>query len=393
MIRRVFPLTAASAVFFGCAPAGDSSQTAVVRDSAGVMVAENPADAAGDEWTVPSPPVLEIGRSEGDGADSDLFGAIAHAVRLSNGHIAVADRHAQEVRVFDDAGDHVLTFGRLGEGPGEFTTLWSIAELASDTIAAVDPSGGRVSLFSPAGVFGRSFPIPRLPGASAPNVIGWLTDGTLLIAALTRSPSRDTRDQSTHVLYAVDRRGEILGTLGEFPGSPLGRNGLALGFASRAEFAAGGNVAWVGQSGRFELVAHDRTGSVRRIVRLDREPRAVTQPEIDEAQAAVERSLQGASGPAVERILATEPASHHPVHGALIADKAGNLWVERYRSHLLEDPGPQEWDIFDNEGRLVGYLETPSDFEITDIGADFILGFHTDELGVQTVRMYRLVRG
>ena len=393
MIRRVFPLTAASAVFFGCAPAGDSSQTAVVRDSAGVMVAENPADAAGDEWTLPSPPVLEIGRSEGDGAGSDLFGAIAHAVRLSNGHIAVADRHAQEVRVFDDAGDHVLTFGRLGEGPGEFTTLWSIAELAGDTIAAVDPSGGRVSLFSSAGVFGRSFPIPRLPGASAPNVVGWLTDGTLLIAALTRSPSRDTRDQSTHVLYAVDRSGEILGTLGEFPGSPLGRNGLALGFASRAEFAAGGNVAWVGQSGRFELVAHDRTGSVRRIVRLDREPRAVTQPEIDEAQAAVERSLQGASGPAVERILATEPASHHPVHGALLADKAGNLWVERYRSHLLEDPGPQEWDIFDGEGRLVGYLVTPSDFEITDIGADFVLGFHTDELGVQTVRMYRLIRG
>lgn len=393
MIRRVFPLTAASAVFFGCAPAGDSSQTAVVRDSAGVMVAENPADAAGDEWALPSPPVLEIGRSEGDGAGSDLFGAIAHAVRLSNGHIAVADRHAQEVRVFDDAGDHVLTFGRLGEGPGEFTTLWSIAELAGDTIAAVDPSGGRVSLFSSAGVFGRSFPIPRLPGASAPNVIGWLTDGTLLIAALTRSPSRDTRDQSTHVLYAVDRSGKILGTLGEFPGSPLGRNGLALGFASRAEFAAGGNVAWVGQSGRFELVAHGRTGAVRRIVRLDREPRAVTQPEIDEAQAAVERSLQGASGPAVERILATEPASHHPVHGALIADKAGNLWVERYRSHLLEDPGPQEWDIFDGDGRLVGYLATPSDFEITDIGADFVLGFHTDELGVQTVRMYRLVRG
>ena len=323
---------------------------------------------------------------------SDLFGAIAHAIRLSNGHIAVADRHAQEIRVFDDAGDHVLTFGRPGEGPGEFTTLWSIAELAGDTIAAIDPLGGRVSLFNSAGVFGRSFPIPRLPGASAPNVIGWLADGTLLISALTRSPSRDTRDQSTHFLYAVDPHGEILGTLGEYPGSPLGRNGLALGFASRAEFAAGGSLAWVGQSGRFELVAHDRTGAVRRIVRLDRAPGAVTQPEIDEAQAAVERSLQGASGPAVERILATEYASHHPVHGTLLADRAGNLWVKRYRHHLLENPGPQEWDIFDAEGRLVGYLATPSDFEITDIGADFVLGFHTDELGVQTVRMYRLVR-
>lgn len=364
----------------------------IVRDSAGVLIAENPSGAAGDEWTLQQPAVLEIGRSEGQGPGSDLFGAIAHAIRLSNGNIAVADRHAQEIRVFDDAGDHVHTFGRPGEGPGEFTTLWSIAELSGDTIAAIDPRGGRVSLFDAAGAFGRSFPIPRLPDASAPRVVGWLADGTLLIETLSRPVSRDTRDQSTHFLYAVDRHGEILGTLGEFAGSPLGSNGLAMGFASRAEFAAGGSVAWVGQSGRFELVAHDRTGAVQRIVRLDRVGRAVTAEETAEAQAAVERSLQGASGPAVERILATEYASHHPVHGTLLTDNAGNLWVERYRSHLLEDPGPQEWDIFDGEGRLAGYLVAPSDFQITDIGADHVLGFHTDALGVQTVRMYRLVR-
>lgn len=392
MTVRIVSLTAALILCFGCSPVDNSSQTAIVRDSAGVQIAENPSDATGEEWTLQQPPVLEVGRSEGQGAGSDLFGAVAHAVRLSNGSVAVADRHAQEIRIFDGDGEHVHTFGRPGEGPGEFTNLWSIAELAGDTIAAIDPRGGRVSLFDASGGFGRSFPIPRLPGASAPNVVGWLADGILLIETLTRSPSRDTRDQSTHFLYAVDRHGEILGTLGEFAGSPLGSNGLAMGFASRAEFAAGGSVAWVGQSARFELVAHDRTGAVRRIVRLERVARAVTAEETAEAQAAVERSLQGASGPAVERILATEYASHHPVHGGLLTDRAGNLWVERYRSHLLEDPGQREWDVFDGEGRQAGYLVTPSNFQITDIGADFVLGFHTDELGVQTVRMYRLVR-
>ena len=105
--------------------------------------------------------------------------------------------------------------------------------------------GGRLSYFTSSGTFIRSFPVPRLPGASAPQLTGWLDDGTLLINALTRSPSRDTRDQSTYFLYAVDRNGEVLGTLGDFAGQQLGRNGYALAFGGRAEFAAGGDPGLV----------------------------------------------------------------------------------------------------------------------------------------------------
>ena len=313
-------------------------------------------------------------------------------IRLSSGDIAVAEGLAVEIRVFDDDGGHLRTFGRHGEGPGEFANLWTIAELPGDTIVAIDPRGGRVSLFTSSGTFVRSFLIPRLPGASAPNVIGWLDDGTLLIDALTRSPSRDTRAQSTHFLYAVDRDGEVLGTLGEFAGQQLGRNGYAMAFSGRAEFAAGGNLAWYGQSSRFELVGHDQSGSVRRIVRVDRVPRAVTQAEIDESRAAVEESLRGMSGPAAERIRATEFASTHPVHDRVLSDEADNLWVERYPSDAVEDSGTREWDIFDDEGRLIGYLATPGDFRITWIGAQLVLGVHSDPLGVETVRMYRLDR-
>ena len=68
-----------------------------MRDSARIHIAENLSDATGEEWTLQQPPVLEIGRGEGQGAGSDLFGAVGHAIRLSNGDIAVADRHAQEM--------------------------------------------------------------------------------------------------------------------------------------------------------------------------------------------------------------------------------------------------------------------------------------------------------
>ncbi|MDE2795310.1 MAG: hypothetical protein OXL34_10870 [Gemmatimonadota bacterium] len=390
MTRPSFHLTAAALLLASCVSPDNPSSTAV-RDSAGVLIAESPLEASGDEWRLELPPALQIGRSVGGNNGPDLFGHIMQVIRLSSGDIAVAEGMAGEIRVFDDGGGHLRTFGRRGEGPGEFTNLWTIAELPGDTIVAFD-SWGKASYFTSSGTFIRSFLIPRLPGASAPQLTGWLDDGTLLINALTRSPSRDMRERSTYFLYAVGRDGEVLGTLGEFAGQQLGRNGHALAFSGRAEFAADGNLAWYGHSSRFELVGHDLSGSVRRIVRVDRVPRAVTQAEIDESRAVVEKSLQGMSGPAVDRIRATEFASTHPVHGRILSDEAGNLWVERYRSDLLEESGPREWDIFDDEGRLIGYLATPGNFRITWISEQFVLGVHSDSLGVQTVRMDRLDR-
>ena len=387
-------LPAVTSLFAAACTTGDSaSQASIVRDSAGVRIAENPSGVPVEEWRLQTPAVLEIGRSEGQGPGPDLFGTIRQAILLSRGDIAVADGLAAEIRVFDGGGGHLLTLGGRGEGPGEFTNLWTIAELAGDSVAAVDAAGERVSIFTTAGTFARSFAIPRIPGASAPNAVGWLEEGRLLIETRTRSPSRDTRDQSTHLLYAADRHGEILNTLGEFPGDRLGGNGLGLAFGGRAVFAAGGTLAWIGHSSRFELMGYDAAGYLRRVVRLDRAPRPVTETDISRAKAEVEEGLRGMTGPAVERMLATEFASTHPVHGELLSGAAGNLWAERYRDQFAEDPGPQVWDIFDADGRLTGQLEAPAGFRITDVGGRAVVGVHADSLGVETVRVYRLQRG
>lgn len=393
MIRRLLLPAATSLMATACTAGDSASRASIVRDSAGVRIAENPSQASGEAWRLQIPAVLEIGRSEGRGPGPDLFGSVQQAIRLSTGNVAVADGLAAEIRVFDENGGHLLTFGGRGEGPGEFTNLWTIAELTGDSIAAVDAAGERVSLFTSAGTFARSFATPRIAGASYPNVIGWIEDGPLLIETRARSPSRDTRDQSTHLLYAAGRHGEIQGTLGEFAGDRLGGNGYGLAFGGRAVFAAGGTLAWHGHSSRFELMGYDATGSLRRVVRMERALRPVTDTDISRARAEVEEGLRGMTGPAVERILATEFASTHPVHEEILYDRLGNLWVERYRDQFAEDPGPQVWDIFDAEGRLTAYLEAPTGFRITDIGARSVVGVHADSLGVETVRLYRLQRG
>lgn len=380
----------------GCSDPVADVQEPIVRDSAGVSIVENHMSMSENpEWRLGDAEV-EIGRTDGEGPD--LFGSIRKVTRLDGGRIAVADAMNLEVRIFGSDGVHEVTIGRRGEGPGEFSSLWWIGAFSGDSIAAVDPLSARVSVFSREGEFGRSFTLPRVEGGSAPTVVGALSDRSLVVRALTASPSRDTRSQSTVLVYTVGSEGNVIGQVGEYPDRELGRNGLGVGFGGHAVIAAGGSTIWYGHSGRFSLHALDPHGSVQRIVRLERAQRQVTEREVTEARATAEESLarQGAVGPVVQRILDTEFSNTHPVHGRVLVDRIGFLWVANYEIPVFGDQPPDElpevWDVFDVEGRWRTQLEMPSGFRVDEVGEGFILGVHVDESGLNRVRQYSLDR-
>ena len=64
----------------------------------------------------------------------------------------VADEMNHEVRVFGVEGVHRFTFGRQGEGPGEFGRLFSVAWLG-DRLLTLDALLGRISEFSAEGEY------------------------------------------------------------------------------------------------------------------------------------------------------------------------------------------------------------------------------------------------
>ena len=71
-----------------------------------------------------------------------------------------------------------------------------------------------------------------------------------------------------------------------------------------------------------------------------------------------------------------------------VVDEEGNLWVPDYT--LPAEPAT--WSVFDPQGRLLGTVDTPAGGEVTQIGSDFVLGTWTDEMDVEQVRMYRLIK-
>ena len=78
---------------------------------------------------------------------------------------------------------------------------------------------------------------------------------------------------------------------------------------------------------------------------------------------------------------------HVPVARTLLIDTEGNIWSERYRLPWEEDP---VWDVIDASGRWLGTVNTPRNFNLFDIGPNYVLGRHRDDLGVERMRMYEL---
>ena len=74
-----------------------------------------------------------------------------------------------------------------------------------------------------------------------------------------------------------------------------------------------------------------------------------------------------------------------PAYGRLLADTEGNLWVSAY-----DDEGT--WTVFDAEGRLLGTMEIEGDVRVVEIGGDYLLGVWRDDLDVERVFLYGLLK-
>jgi hypothetical protein len=79
-----------------------------------------------------------------------------------------------------------------------------------------------------------------------------------------------------------------------------------------------------------------------------------------------------------------------PAHGDLRVDATGAIWLADHQPYY-ERP-PLDWTVFDRDGHRLGRITSPAGFTIDQIGDDFVLGRWSDELEVEHVRLYSLLR-
>ena len=389
----------------------------LIRDSAGIRITENarPPEGSRLPWRIGPEPMVSIGELEGE--EPYMLHQVFDAARLSDGRIVVANRGSSEVRVFDASGDHLVSWGGRGEGPGEFLSLENVAPGPGDSIVAWYSPGLGISVFDSEGNYGRSFVLRSGVAESwlRPRPIGVRADGTILSI-------NDPEGADTAVVDIWDADGALYASLGSHPHREVivttderGARGLSLPVYGR-ELVTGqwGDLVVASPTNRYEIRAFRDDGTLARIVRREHVPRATTEADreayVEGELARVEEALARAAGlPGLEGVEirarmssmrgeegrelfgSTPLAATFPAFSTILSDASGNLWVREYDFPQEERPAPL-WTVFDPEGRVLGFFETPKELRILQIGADYILAHSQDELDVEYVRVWPLER-
>lgn len=335
-------------------------------------------------------PTLEIGVASGS-PPHELHRAFDGA-RLSDGRIAIANEGSREVRVFGPDGAHVVTFGREGDGPGEFQRPYRLWRLPGDSILVFDSSHQRFSRFDADGAFGGSATLDPLY-ANAPDIVS-VDDGFLVAHHDFQLAEQGMMDQELYAIrHAPD--GAVADTLGRYDYGQLGPAGppelhFVSGPVFQARTAVGGEagVVYVGRGEEREVEVLSPDGSLTALYRWTGGSREVTEDEIAER----ERSVREGSPRFAEAMLDPDIpiADRFPALSALEVDAGGNLWLRRYRRPTWE--GPQPAIVLDLDGAFVCHGAIPEGMRLFEIGDDYLLGMERDELGIEYVRMYGLAR-
>lgn len=362
----------------------------VAIDSAGVQVVTSSPLGSDAVCAVGEEPVVVIGDREDD--TSHLFGRVTGVARLSDGSVAVADRDAGEVRIFDGTGEHLRSFGGFGDGPGEFSRPWNIWVRPGDTLWVGDYRPWRYNVFAADGQWSRAVQLePVYPN---PSRGGGVLSGGALIASKLTSMSGSFETPNAMIVEAHGPDGKFAGVLARLPNmrqKQLPGNDLYIHrlFDSNASVSARGDRIALGTSSEPEVRILDSEYRLTTIVRWDAGDRSVRGADVDAYRDEVRARQAARAQPSpVDAALASPEravADVFPAFHSVLMGNAGHLVVFPFQRPGQSVAGAM---VFAPTGEFGCHMERKPGFSVWEVGSDYLLGVQLDDLDVATVKMY-----
>ncbi|MGH7576239.1 MAG: 6-bladed beta-propeller [Longimicrobiales bacterium] len=354
-------------------------------DSAGVALVVNaPTDRALD-WTFE--PVLILGGV--DDGPAAFFRVFPTSIGVdSTGHLYVLDAGNFTVSVFDRSGEHLRSFGRQGQGPGELGFPSDMAVTPSGEAAVYDFARRALVFIDADGSFTGTFALP----GPLQRQVALLDDGTV-VAEVTQATV--TADSTDYRLLALGGDTVNVAWVRQFS-QPEPRQTTCGSVAMPPYF--GPRLVWAAAGNRI-AVSDDATCAIRivdgnRLVGIWRRdlPPIRSSPQLAAWEAARGDSLRFPGGCALSAEEAATQFGYHetaPLIQGLAVSPDGAIWLRR----RTDVPGESQIDVMDATGAYVGTLSAESPFPALFRGTDEIVAVETDEFSRPLVVVYRIRRG
>lgn len=363
---------------------------------------------SGTPLEVEEPAYMSVGEA---GRDTLLeFYRIATPFLLPDRQLVVPVAGANSIRVFRANGEFTGSFGRTGEGPGEFRSL-SAAWSRGDTIEAFDSRLLRITRF----FWDRPPELVSIqPVRGAQGALpGILSDGWSIYGVESGGPSG--RDQM--VVHRYGRDGTHLGVVARVEGFirytyPGGSAPEPL--SPRAVFALHGQNVYVAETLTPRIRIFDTAGTLLREITWQPDTSLSPAPAfriVVDSALAWSQPDRGGSGVAPwlrdaaatrQRLESAPQPQQVSLFWKFLVDEQGFIWVRPFDvlQHAaalgglaLGSGGPGgRWTIFTPEGVQVGSVNMPQELEPFYISSEAVVGIRRDALGVESVRVHALQR-
>ena len=387
-----------------------------------------------------------------DGAQEYMFGSVRDVLESRDGSVIVLDFQSSALRQYDAKGVYLRTFGRKGQGPGEYTLPINVGVLPDGRVLLLDIGNARVNVYAPTGEPSDTWLLKAPAIRIAASRLTVDSTGTAVVAARV-TPEGSATSQLRFLRFAPD--GRIVDTLSApkldyerpFANVSTGRmtGAAVIPFYPEARFVwsplgyiVGGlpdryavEVLLPGSSSRLTDPDGPRiqdvvrpAGSATSALRYrgptpSRAPgdpvmsirRAVPNLPISDEQRAAERagveSVMQQMAPG-SRFTGPDIPRTKPAYKDLRIGEDGTIWVfvsmpgERYMPDPPANPAsgagpvlprwrePAVWDVFEPDGRYLGRVSKPANVTILRMSRDRVWGTLADDDGVQLVKRFRI---
>ncbi|MCY3629272.1 MAG: 6-bladed beta-propeller [Bacteroidota bacterium] len=294
--------------------------------------------------------------------DTLLFGQVNGIALNSTNQFLVWDDVSKVIHVFSKNGDLIRTFGREGEGPGEFSSVRGLHIGPRDSIFVGDSRDNSLSVFEPQRhqfVYKISVSDTDDEGTCSPTSLIALENNLFIIRySPFYSRSMETGEPLMYAsIHHIDRQGRIVGepllrlpeTRYLMTASATGISVMILPYSRDSFIRSGpGGLLYSGWNDSINVAIHTSEGDFVGRIRYPHQPIPVTEAMLNER-------MQYMSTSQKSRLLEAGIPETKPAYSTFSVDDQGRIWVK----HTQTNETTALWTVLNSDSEPVYEVGLP----------------------------------